>query len=83
VEIILTDRVTNEVVMHRVRKERNIVHSIKRRKVDWIGHILHRNCHLKHAIYGNIEGMIEVKGRRGGMYKQLLDDLKQRGHNGI
>jgi hypothetical protein len=25
-------------------------------KAEWIGHILHRNCLLKHVIEGNVEG---------------------------
>jgi hypothetical protein len=32
-----------------VKEERNIVHTIKRRKANWIGHILRRNCLLKHV----------------------------------
>jgi hypothetical protein len=61
-EISWTDRVRKEV-LHRVKEERNIVHTIKRRKANWIGHILCRNCLLKHAIEGNLEGMIEMTGR--------------------
>jgi hypothetical protein len=41
-----------------------------------IGHILHRTCLLKHLIGGNIEGRIDVTGRRGKRLKQLLDNLK-------
>jgi hypothetical protein len=48
-KISWTDRVRNEEVLHRV-KERNILHTIKRRKANWIGHILRRNCLLKHVI---------------------------------
>jgi oligoribonuclease (3'-5' exoribonuclease) len=44
-----TDRVRNEV-LHRVKEERNILHTIKRRKANWIGHMLRRNCLLKHVI---------------------------------
>jgi hypothetical protein len=36
---------------------------IQRRKANWIGHILCRNCLLKHMIVGRIEGMIEITGR--------------------
>jgi hypothetical protein len=50
--------------MHRHKEERNILHTIKRRKAMWIGHILRRNCLLKHVIEGEIEGRIEVTGRR-------------------
>jgi hypothetical protein len=38
-----------------VREGRNILHAIKREKAYWIGHVLHRNCLLKHIIEGNIE----------------------------
>ena len=47
----------------------------KSRRANWIGHILRRNCHLKHVIEGKIEGRIEVMGRRRVRNKQLLDDL--------
>jgi hypothetical protein len=43
-------RVRNEEVLHRVKEESNIIHLIKRREVNWIGHSLHRNCLLKHVI---------------------------------
>jgi hypothetical protein len=42
----------------------------------WIGHVLPRNCLLKRVIEGKIEGLIDVKGRRGGRRKQLLYELK-------
>jgi hypothetical protein len=45
---------------------------------DWIGHILRRNCLLKHVIEGKLEGRIEMTGRRGRRRKQLLDDLKEK-----
>jgi hypothetical protein len=52
----------------------------KGRKANWIGHILRRNCLLKHVTEGKIQGRIEVKGRRGRRIrcKQLLDDLKEK-----
>jgi hypothetical protein len=71
-----TDRGRNEV-LHRAKEERKIPHTIKRRKANWIGHILRRNCFLKHVIEGKIDG-IEVTGRRGRRRKQLLDDLTDR-----
>jgi hypothetical protein len=42
-KISWTDRVRNEEVLHRVKEERNIIHTVKRRKVNWIGHILPSN----------------------------------------
>lgn len=41
-----------------------------------IGHILHRNCLLKNIVEGEIDGRMEVMGRRGSRCNQLLDDLK-------
>ena len=45
-------------------KQRNILHEIRKRKANWIGHILRRNCLLKQVIEGKIKGEMEVT-RRG------------------
>jgi hypothetical protein len=42
----------NEEVVHRIKVERNILQTTKRHTANWIGHILHRNCLLKHIING-------------------------------
>jgi hypothetical protein len=39
-------------MLHRVKEERNIQHTVKRRKANWIGHILYWNCLLKQGIEG-------------------------------
>jgi hypothetical protein len=70
-----TDRVGNDEVLHGVKEGRNILHTVERRKANWIGYILRRNCLLKHIIDGETEGMIEMTGRQGRRHKQLLDDL--------
>jgi hypothetical protein len=75
-KISWTDRVRNEEALHRVKEERNILHTVKRRKANWIVHILRKNCLLRHAIEGNTEGRIQLTGRRARRSKQLLDDLK-------
>jgi hypothetical protein len=64
-------------VFQGVKEDRNILHTIKGRKANWIGHILRRDCLLKHVIEGKIEGRIEMTGRRGRRRKQLLDDLEK------
>ena len=53
-EVSWTVRVRNEV-LHRIKDERNFLHTVKRRKANWIGHILRGNCLLKHVTEGNIE----------------------------
>jgi hypothetical protein len=57
--------------------ERNILHTLRGRKANVILHMMHGNCLVRHVIEGNIEGRIEVTGRRGGRRKRLLDDLKE------
>jgi len=66
--------VRNEDVLLRVNEQRNILHEIRKRKTNWIGNILRRNCLLKQVIEGKIKGEKEVARRR----KKLLDDLKDR-----
>ena len=39
--------VRNEEVLLRVKEQRNILHEIRKRKDNWIGHILRRNCLLQ------------------------------------
>jgi hypothetical protein len=67
-----TDRVKYEM-LHKFGGKRNIVYTVKRRKVNWIGHILRWNCLLKHVIEGKIEESIKAKGRRKRRHKQPVD----------
>ena len=72
------DHVRNEEVLLRVNEQRNILREIRKRKANWIGHILCRNCLLKQVIEGKIKGEMDVTRRRGRRRKKLLDDLKDR-----
>jgi hypothetical protein len=69
----------NEEVLLRVKEQRNILHEITKRKSNWIGHILCRNCLLKGETKGKKKrgGGIEVTGRRGRRRRKLLDNLKE------
>jgi hypothetical protein len=75
--------VRNEEVLLRVKGLRNIPYKRKRKKTNWIGHILRRNCHLRHFIEGKVEAMVQVTGRREAGRKQLLDFLKEGEDTGI
>ena len=77
-KISWTDHVRNEEVLLRVNGQRNILHEIIKRKANWIGHILRRNCLLKLVIEGKIKGHIEATRRQGRRCKKLLDDLTDR-----
>ena len=57
--ISLTDHVRN-VELLRVEEQRDILHEINKRKANWIGHVLRRNCLLQRVIEGEIKGGIEV-----------------------
>jgi hypothetical protein len=76
-KVIWTDRLRNEEVLHRV-KEKNILHTVKIRKANWIAHMLRRNCLLKYIIKEKIKGKLEVKERQERKGKQLLDGLTER-----
>jgi len=55
-----------------------LYHEIRKRKVNWIGHILRRNCFLQRVIEVKIQEGIEVTGRQGRRRRKLLDNLKER-----
>jgi hypothetical protein len=59
-----------------VKEERNILHTINKRKADLIGHLLHRNCRLKDVIERKIDRRIEMTGGRVKRRKNLMDDLE-------
>ena len=65
-------------VLLRVKEQKNILQEIRKRKANWIGHILRRNYLLQRATEGKIQGRIEVTGRQGRRRRKLLDDLKER-----
>jgi hypothetical protein len=50
----------NEEALQTVKEERNILYKIKRRKANWIGHIMCRNWLVKHVTEGGIEGKTEM-----------------------
>jgi hypothetical protein len=50
-QISWTGIVIKKEVLHKVKEEGNILHTIKGRKANWIGHILRRNCLLRKTRY--------------------------------
>jgi hypothetical protein len=53
-----TNYVRNEEVLLRVKWQRNILNEISKRKANWIGHILRRNCLLQRVMEGKMKGGI-------------------------
>ena len=62
----------NEEVLHRAKEKNNILHTITRRKANWIGQTL-RNTLLQERY----KKKIRRKGRQGRRRKKLLDFLKE------
>jgi len=65
-----------EMKYYTVKEDRNILHTINRRKVNWICHILRRNCLLKYITEGTIQARIEVTRLRTRRRKQLFKETK-------
>ena len=68
-----SEKVTNEI-LDRIGEKKTLLNNILRRKVNWIGHILRRNCLLDDVIEGQTT---EVKGV-GERRELLLDALRNR-----
>ena len=59
-----SEKVTNEQVLDRIGDKRTLLNNILRRKANWIGHILRRNCLLHDAIEGQMKKVKGVGRRR-------------------
>jgi hypothetical protein len=55
--IMWYDHMRNEVVFHRHKQGRNILHTMKRRRLIGLVKSAVRNCLIKHVIVGKIELM--------------------------
>jgi hypothetical protein len=53
-KISWTNHVRHEEVLLKVKEQRNILHEIRKRKANWIGHILLSNCLLQRVIEGKM-----------------------------
>jgi hypothetical protein len=67
----MKDTLNGSEVLHIVLEHRKLLQTVMRKKANWIGGAVLRNCLLKHVTDGKIEGRL---GRRR---KQILDDLKE------
>ncbi|KAJ4443459.1 hypothetical protein ANN_05128 [Periplaneta americana] len=56
----------------RVDEERMMLKLIRKRKRNWLGHWLRRNCFLNDAL----EGMVNGRRLRGRRRYQIIDDIK-------
>ncbi|KAJ4427534.1 hypothetical protein ANN_25182 [Periplaneta americana] len=66
------DRIRNEAVLERVSEEIMMLKLISKMKRNWLSHLMRRNCLLKDAL----EGIVNGRGFRGGRRHQMIDDIK-------
>jgi hypothetical protein len=59
-----------------VKEKRNILHTTKRRKANWIGHFLCRNCRLEHVVKGKFEEN-KSDGKTKKKRQRLINGLKE------
>jgi len=55
-----TDCVSNEEILRKVKEDWSILHTIMRRKFNWLGLTWRRNCLLKHINKIKMERRIKV-----------------------
>jgi hypothetical protein len=75
-KISWTDRVTNQLVLERMGKQKELLTTIKTRKLEYFGHILRNNQRyniLQLILQGKIEGKRSVGRRRISWLKNLRD----------
>ena len=65
------DKIKIAVVLERVGEGRIMLELTKKRKINWLGHWLRRNCLLKDAL----EGMVNGKKVRGRRRYQMIDNI--------
>ena len=79
-----TDKIKNAVVLERVGEGRIMLELKRKRERNWLGHWLRRNCLLKDALEGMVNGK-KVRGRRrcpmidNIMINELYEDTKKEG----
>ena len=67
------DRVTNDEVLNRVNEVRILRETIRRRKKNWLGHILRGNNMLRDVLEGKMKG----KRGRGRPRIGMVSELKE------
>ena len=66
-----TDKIQNSVLLEIMGEERAMLEPVKKRKRNWLGHWLGRNCLLKNVL----EGMVNGKKIRGRRRYQMIDNI--------
>jgi len=74
-KISWTAHVSNEEVLSLVNEQRCLVHVVKQRQANWIGHFLRHDC--LRLLKTVLEGKMEGKRTRGKPRRKMLDLLME------
>jgi len=77
------DRVTNETILERMGKEKVVMKMIKRRKLEYLGHIIRNDKKyklLKSILQGKVFGKRRLGKRRISWLKNLKDMVFKNNH---
>ena len=72
-KISWTQHRTNESVLREIKTERNILETVKRRKLQYFGHVIRTQNLGTHILYEFVEGNRSIGRQR----KRWMDDIKQ------
>ena len=67
-----TDKIKNVIVLERVGEGITMLELINKRKRNWLGHWLRRNCLLKDALEGLVNGKKVHSRRRYRMIDNIM-----------
>lgn len=68
------DKITNDEVLRRVGENRILIREIRKRKGNWMGHIMRSNCLLLEMM----EGVVEGDKKRGRKRMKMIDLIKEK-----
>ena len=71
-KISWTEHRTNDSVLSEMETERKILETVKRRKLQYFGHVIRAQSLCTHMLHEFIEG----KRSRGGQRKRWVDDVE-------
>ena len=74
---------TNEEVLKIVQEEKTLMDTIRKRQMNWMGHVLRGNSLLKIVLEGRMEGKKTVGRPRITMMDWMMDKSANRGYKEI
>ena len=74
-KISWADRITNQEVLRRAHTERALIREVRKRQINFLGHVLRREGMEHHTLTGKIEGRRARGRQRQKFLNSLVEDL--------